>query len=207
LYSDPEYMDFFRRALLKNTRKSWPPKRGWTGGFLHLLAPRPAAPALFRRAAGFAVAVILVAGRVRASPVSQADLDAALADAKKAWMADLDTSVRFEEMKSCETARVGQPIQSGISAIASTRKVENKTGSAAPLWVISINSACEWTPWYVRKVVLHEYGHALGLEHSKDPHSVMFWLVFSRAAARNYGAQKITAADLRRADELRAARE
>ena len=94
-----------------------------------------------------------------------------------------------------------------MSAIAFTRRVENRTGSGAPSWLISINSACDWTPWYVRKVILHEYGHALGLEHSRDPQSVMFWLVFSRAAARNYGAQKITAADLRRADEVRATRQ
>jgi mRNA interferase MazF len=32
--------------LLRNTRKFWPPNRGWTGGFLHCLAPRPAALAL-----------------------------------------------------------------------------------------------------------------------------------------------------------------
>ena len=35
-------------ALLKNTRKFWPPKRGWTRGFLHFLAPRPTALALYR---------------------------------------------------------------------------------------------------------------------------------------------------------------
>lgn len=33
-------------VLLNNTRKLWPPERGWTGGFLHLLAPRPATLAL-----------------------------------------------------------------------------------------------------------------------------------------------------------------
>jgi CxxC motif-containing protein (DUF1111 family) len=33
---------------LRNTRKSWPPNRGWTGGFLHSLAPRRAALALLR---------------------------------------------------------------------------------------------------------------------------------------------------------------
>jgi hypothetical protein len=161
----------------------------------------------FGRVRRFAVAAMLMSGWVRAAPVTQADLEAALANAKTAWKADLDVSVRFEERNSCETARVGQPLQPGRPAIASTRRVENKAAPAAPAWVISLNSACEWTPWYVRQVVLHEYGHAIGLEHSKDPHSIMFWLVFSRAASHNYGAQKITAADLRRADELRATRE
>ena len=41
-------MDFFRRALLKNTRKLWPPKRGGMGGFLDCWAPRPAALALLK---------------------------------------------------------------------------------------------------------------------------------------------------------------
>ena len=37
--------------LLRNTRKSWPPDRGWTGGFLRSLAPRLAALALLAAAA------------------------------------------------------------------------------------------------------------------------------------------------------------
>jgi hypothetical protein len=34
------------KRLLRNTRTLWPAQRGWTGGFLHFLAPRPAALAL-----------------------------------------------------------------------------------------------------------------------------------------------------------------
>jgi len=35
-------------TLVKNTRKLWPPKRGWTRRFLQFLAPPPAALALYR---------------------------------------------------------------------------------------------------------------------------------------------------------------
>ena len=37
-----------RMSLLRNTRKLWPPNRGWTGEFLWYLAPRPATLALLR---------------------------------------------------------------------------------------------------------------------------------------------------------------
>ncbi len=37
--------DSFRKRL-RNTRKLWPPNRGWAGGFFGFLAPRPAALAL-----------------------------------------------------------------------------------------------------------------------------------------------------------------
>jgi hypothetical protein len=35
-------------ALLGNSRRLWPPDRGWTGGLLRYLAPRPPALALMR---------------------------------------------------------------------------------------------------------------------------------------------------------------
>ena len=84
----------------------------------------------FGRVRRFAVAAMLMSGWVRAAPVTQADLEAALANARTAWKADLDVSVRFEERNSCETARVGQPLQPGRPAIASTRRVENKAAPA-----------------------------------------------------------------------------
>ena len=43
-------------SVLRNTRKLWPPKRGWTGGFLHFLAPRTAALALFEQSGAKRVA-------------------------------------------------------------------------------------------------------------------------------------------------------
>ncbi len=42
-----------RLTVLRNTRKFWPPNRGWMGGFLHSLAPRPAALALLRNTRKF----------------------------------------------------------------------------------------------------------------------------------------------------------
>ena len=44
------------KSLPGNTRKLWPPNRGWTGGFLHSLAPRPAALARLRIFAGVCAA-------------------------------------------------------------------------------------------------------------------------------------------------------
>jgi hypothetical protein len=42
--------------LLKKTRKSWPPNRGWTGWFIRCLAPRPAALALDRESIAMNIA-------------------------------------------------------------------------------------------------------------------------------------------------------
>jgi mono/diheme cytochrome c family protein len=52
-----------RLWLVRKARKFWPPNRGWTGGFLHFLAPRPAALALF-------ALFPICAGALQASEVS-----------------------------------------------------------------------------------------------------------------------------------------
>jgi hypothetical protein len=62
--------------------------------------------------------------------------------------------------------------------------------------VINIDAACDWNDAYLRKIVMHEYGHALGLQHSENRNSIMDWLVFAPSAERLYGSQAITAADL-----------
>jgi hypothetical protein len=62
--------------------------------------------------------------------------------------------------------------------------------------VININAACDWNDAYLRKIVMHEYGHALGLQHSGNRNSIMYWLVFAPSAERLYGSQAITAADM-----------
>jgi Matrixin len=61
---------------------------------------------------------------------------------------------------------------------------------------IHINAACEWSPQFLESIVLHEYGHALGIrKHSRDDRDIMYWMVYRPDAAKKYGAQSISAAD------------
>src|ERR1700744_1387524 len=65
----------------------------------------------------------------------------------------------------------------------------------------------DWNDAYLRKIVMHEYGHALGLPHSENRNSIMYWLVFAPSAERLYGNQTITAADLNAATISKASKD
>ena len=59
-----------------------------------------------------------------------------------------------------------------------------------------INAACEWSPEFLSQIVLHEYGHIIGIQkHSRNDRSIMYWMVFRPDAAKKYGYQAITEQD------------
>jgi len=41
--------------------------------------------------------------------------------------------------------------------------------------VVELDEGKEWEPILVRRIVAHELGHVLGLGHSEDPQSMMYW--------------------------------
>ncbi len=156
----------------------------------------------------------LAALNLRAATPTPAELESALAAARAAWGIDVDASIRLDSSQGCEMLDVTKK-HSGKSepgspneTIALTQTVQTKmiTDSDDPAIppvvvnslssVININAACDWNDAYLRKIVMHEYGHALGLQHSENRNSIMYWLVFAPSAERLYGSQAITAADL-----------
>jgi predicted Zn-dependent protease len=156
----------------------------------------------------------LAALNLRAATPTQTQLETALAAARAAWGIDVEASIRLDHSQGCEMLDVtkkrsgkAEPA-SANETIALTQTVQTKmiTDSDDPAIppvvvnslssVININAACDWNDAYLRKIVMHEYGHALGLQHSENRNSIMYWLVFAPSAERLYGSQAITAADL-----------
>jgi predicted Zn-dependent protease len=124
------------------------------------------------------LAVFALALSALAAAPPQADVDAALARAKAAWGVDIAVEMRSENLGPCHPGEITAHEQKEVTRTT----VTFPDGSAPPAIsdaaireVIILNSGCDWNKAPLAETVAHEYGHALGVAHSKDEHSVMFW--------------------------------
>ena len=95
---------------------------------------------------------------------TQADLEAALQVAKRQWGVSFDVkAVEYVPVNACMTSR----LYGYIPVHAEQARTDGR--------VIRVNSNCiGWTPARLENVMLHEYGHILGLPDSDNKRSVMY---------------------------------
>jgi hypothetical protein len=112
------------------------------------------------------------------------DLNAELDAARSQWGIDRAAEIRWDaDMNSCDTSHGKNP-QAAITAWTETTLTIGGVSTVSRSYVIHVNQNCDWSKTSLLNVILHEYGHVLGLGHSNDPKSVMFWLVKGKQSIR-----------------------
>ena len=91
------------------------------------------------------------------APAERPSLDAALAAAESAWGVQTAARLEWRRLNGCN------------------KPTDTAALTTAGEHVILVNSACALDAAKLLIVVEHELGHYLGLGHSDDPASIMYW--------------------------------
>lgn len=112
------------------------------------------------------------------------DLTSALANAVQEWKSSGSETIefRFDALNSCELKENPTIAQTQPYDTVTTMSFDDGSEpvvSHKMVWLIRINSNCDWSRLNLRNTIMHELGHILVSPnyHSTNKASIMYWVV------------------------------
>jgi hypothetical protein len=131
-----------------------------------------------------AIASLAVIQAASATLPTPADMSAALMEAWMSWGVQSNETIQFrlEPLNSCVLKE--NPTIAATQSLDSVTTMSFDDGSEPEVshhvvWVIRINSNCDWSKLNLSNTITHELGHILISPnfHSQNVKSIMFWIV------------------------------